>query len=156
MNIDRAVDMNDQFMIIIENYCGDYHILTSINGLDYRVEVYKKNQLEDAIEVSCHELRNYPKSDILFEEQYSQAHSKFVEKFCSFKVGQKECEHSALEDKVTSHTQQSFVEEKWRSALAKIKKINKKFIAIFVFLVILFKIISILICKIKKKRKKND
>ena len=138
--------MNDQFMVILEEYCGDYHILTSINGLDYRVEVYKKNQLEDAIEVSCHELRNYPKSDILFEEQYSQAHKKFVEKFCFSTVEKQEYQHSTLDDKVISHDKQPLVEAKWALALASIKRIGKKIIALFIFLVVLFKITSILIC----------
>lgn len=146
MNIDKVEDMNDQFIIILEENCGDYRILTSINGLDYRVEVYKKNQLEDAIEVSCHELRNYPKSDILFEEQYSQAHKKFVEKICFSTVEKQEYQHSTLDDKVISHTEQPLTEAKWSLALASIKRHNKKIIVVFIFLVVLFKIISILIC----------
>jgi len=134
LNIDKVEDMNDQFIIILEENCGDYRILTSINGLDYRVEV------------SCHELRNYPKSDILFEEQYSQAHKKFVEKICFSTVEKQEYQHSTLDDKVISHTEQPLTEAKWSLALASIKRHNKKIIVVFIFLVVLFKIISILIC----------
>ena len=85
MNEERAhpYSHDDNFMVMLEHHCQNYHIITSTDGLTYRVEVYEKGDLEDAIEISCEELKNYLDSDVLFQTRYTQAHKKFVDKFCN-------------------------------------------------------------------------
>ena len=71
------------FMMMLEHHCPNHHIITSTDGLTYRVEVYKDGDLEDAVEISCEELKSYPESDVLFQTRYKQAHEEFVDKFCT-------------------------------------------------------------------------
>jgi len=73
---------HDDFLVILEDQCYDYHIVTSINGLVYRVEVYRNSELEDAMEIECNELRMSPESEILFSSQYTKAHHEYVKRFC--------------------------------------------------------------------------
>lgn len=93
---------DDNFMVMLEKYCKNYHIITSINGLIYRVEVYQNDDLEDAIEISCDELKTYPESDILFMTQYKQAHKNFVNRFCNQSVPTCIEEESVNEEEVIS------------------------------------------------------
>jgi len=73
---------DDEFLIILEDQCQGYHIVTSISGLVYRVEVYRNSELEDAVETECNELRMSAESEILFSAQYTKAHDKCVKRFC--------------------------------------------------------------------------
>ena len=82
-SIKSTFEENEDFLVMLEDRCDKYHIVTSINGLSYRIEVYCEGELEDAVERECNELRLSRDSETLFYSEYFEAHKAYMKKFCT-------------------------------------------------------------------------
>jgi len=68
---------DDGFETVLEEHCSSHVILTSVKALTYRVEVFEKQELIDAIEFSAKE-----NDEAAFVKHYTKAHEMFKQKFC--------------------------------------------------------------------------
>ena len=125
----------NDFVVILEEQCQPYHITASIHGLVYRIEVSNDGKLEDAIEVSCSELKTSPESEQQFRALYTEAHQTYIEKFCS--KMQPEESHDNLSDSIekleSAHLPQNRFKhsyEKTKSYLKSKRKNSRIFLAV--------------------------
>jgi len=72
----------DGFTIVLEDVCDRYRIITSIENLTYRVEVFIDDALEDAVEIVCDALKMDAARETLFKAEYTKVHQRYKEKFC--------------------------------------------------------------------------
>ena len=82
-SVDNAAYVpEDGFTIVLQDMCDKYSIITSIENLTYRVEVFVDGALEDAVEIVCDALKMDAEEETLFQAAYTKAHQEYKEKFC--------------------------------------------------------------------------
>jgi len=71
--------------VVLEENCSSWRIVTSVNGLIFRSEVFDRqnNHLQDAVETDCGYLRGQPGSDEAFRICYSKSQASIKKRFCT-------------------------------------------------------------------------
>ena len=75
----------DNFVVILEETCSTWRLVTSVDGLVFRTEVFDRrdNHLRDAVETDCRHLRGQPGSDEAFRVWYTESHTMIKKRFCT-------------------------------------------------------------------------
>jgi len=88
----------DDFTVMLNDTCGEHTIVTSIHNFIYRIEIFAKGALEDAVEKECHILNGEGDKEKLFTEVYTGEHQKFKDKYCKSSALHREVKEEVPKD----------------------------------------------------------